>query len=100
MPNWFGTTHGMDLAYLFMVPITKASPPLYQLSQDMINAWTLFAKTGKPSKMGGVEWEHAVDATHKDFSTKYMHLEASHYKMVPNVFKETCDSFWKPKIFA
>src|SRR5699024_1913709 len=77
LPKWMGVTHAQDQVYLFMSQTTTHSMPHLQLSQDMIHAWTAFAKTGKPSKLGSsVVWEKAVDGKIHDFSTKYIHLES------------------------
>ena len=100
-PKWMGVTHGSVKSFLYSPQFAKLDPQYSRLSQDMIHAWTAFAKTGTPSKMGGsVVWEQAVARNRSDFSTSYIHLEWGHYRMVPGYFKQTCDSFWKPKIFA
>lgn len=62
----------------------------------MIKAWTNFARTGNPGKVGGVEWTEALD----DGSVDYLNLDSADYKMVKGAYKEKCDAFWKPKIFA
>src|SRR5699024_7330358 len=75
-PKWIGVYHGADHMFLFQHENTKNDPKYYHLSQDMIHAWTAFAKTGTPSKMGGsVVWQEAVARNSSDFSTSYMHLE-------------------------
>ena len=98
--GWMGVCHGEDYIYLFGLPLrfqdifTKEET---QLSIDMILAWTDFAKTGKISKINGVEWTESIVAN--DPYARIMELKANDYKMIPNFFKEKCDQFWKPKIF-
>ena len=100
-PSWMGVTHGEDQFYLFQTEYAKLNDSLYHLSQDMIRAWTSFAKSGKPLKMGGfVNWENAFDRTDYKFTTRYMHLEAGHYKMVGGYFAQNCGAFWKAKIMV
>ena len=94
---WFGVPHCDDLAYLFMPQLFKSHPALSDVSKYMIEAWTSFAKTGRPSD---ASWKEAANRETKDFYTNYLHLESGHYKMVDGYFKETCDKFWKPKIFG
>lgn len=102
-PSWMGVTHGQDMFYLFLTQLTKQGSPLRQLSEQMIHAWTSFAKTGSPAKLGSgghsVAWEKAVKGG-DNFNTRYMHLEASFYHMVDDYWKNICDSFWKPKMFS
>ena len=98
--GWMGVCHGEDYIYLFGLPLrfqdifTKEET---QLSIDMILAWTDFAKTGKISKINGVEWTESIVAN--DPYARIMELKSNDYKMIPNFFKEKCDQFWKPKIF-
>lgn len=102
--KWMGVTHAADLQYLFSLATTKADPELYQLSKDIIHAWTSFARSGVPGKLGAstTTWEEAVGGNKavKDYRTRYLSLEANKYKMVDHFFEATCDSFWKPKLFA
>ena len=101
-PSWMGVAHSSDLQYLFKVEETKKDADLYQLSKDVIHAWTQFAKTGVPGKMGNVEWAEAVGGNKavKDYRTRYMSLETKHFKMVDRFFEATCNGFWKPKLFS
>lgn len=101
--GWKAVCHGEDIVYLFIIPYIKSNPELSQLSRDMIHAWTSFAKTGQPGKLGDVEWTEAFERN-SDHSisnpvTKHMSLDSVNYKMIPDFYKETCDVFWKPKIF-
>lgn len=100
--KWMGVTHAADLQYLFSLATTKNDPELYQLSKDIIHAWTSFAKSGSPGKLGATSWEEAVGGNKavKDYRTRYLSLEANKYKMVEHFFEATCDCFWKPKMFA
>ena len=81
----------------------------YRLSRDMILAWTNFAKTGVPGKVGGVAedgggnrttsaitWTEALDQGTVD----YLNLDSNDYRMVKAAYRDKCDAFWKPKIFA
>jgi len=69
------------------------------LSKDMIRAWTNFAKTGQPGKMGTVEWESAFTNYHQP-ETKYMHLHSGSYKMVAGAYVEVCDNVWRQRIIG
>lgn len=84
--------------YLFGVHYTKSHPADYKMSQEMISAWTSFAKTGSPGKLGTVEWKEAI--TEGDAYTSHMNLNTADLKMVKDAYKETCNAFWKPKIFV
>lgn len=98
-----GVCHSTDLAYVFGLPIrfrgVVFSEDEYQLSKDMIQAWANFAKTGSPGKMGGVQWLQANEAHGSTSYTRHMSLDVNDYKMVSNHFKDTCNAFWKPRIF-
>ena len=98
--GWMGVCHAEDVIYLFGLPLRLRdifTAEETKLSYDMIMAWTEFAKTGKMSKIGGVEWTESF--TTKDPYARLMELKVDNYKMVPDFFKEKCDTFWKPKIF-
>ena len=98
--GWMGVCHGEDVIYLFGLPLRLRgffTEEETQLSHDMVLTWAEFAKTGKISKIDGVEWNRAY--TTKDPYVRLMELKAGNYKMVPDFFKEKCDTFWKPKIF-
>ena len=103
-PKWIvnSVPHGIDVVYLFMFELLQSNPYLRELSIKMIQEWTVFAKTGKVSYIPGASshWLEAFDREAKDYSTRYYHLESSNYKFVSGYFKETCDAFWKPKIFV
>ena len=70
-----------------------------KLSRDMIYAWTQFAKTGNPDKMGDVKWEEAIDRSNLNAPVRMIEMSES-YRMVQGVYKQTCDAFWKPRIFV
>ena len=98
--GWMGVCHAEDIVYLFGFPLRYSqlfTKEEIQLSKDMIQAWTEYAKTGKMSKIGGVEWTKGY--TTEDPYARLMELKANNYKMVSDFFKEKCDQFWKPKIF-
>ena len=101
IPAWMGVPHGLDQYYLFVIPSLAQDPEAVQLSKDMIRAWTNFAKTGHPGKMGQVQWTPALNPlTNKDSFTEHMNLDSKNYKMVTKFYSETCNSFWKPKLFV
>ena len=98
--GWMGVCHGEDVIYLFGLPLRLRgffTEEETQLSHDMVLAWAEFAKTGKISKIGGVEWNRSY--TTEDPYVRLMELKVGNYKMVPDFFKDKCDTFWKPKIF-
>ncbi|KAH9403515.1 hypothetical protein TYRP_015410 [Tyrophagus putrescentiae] len=111
--GWMGVCHGEDVVYVFGVPVRVRglifSEAEYRLSRDMILAWTNFAKTGVPGKVGGVAedgggnrttsaitWTEALDQGTVD----YLNLDSNDYRMVKAAYRDKCDAFWKPKIFA
>lgn len=99
-PAWLGVPHAAETEYLFYVALTKGNAAQYQLSKDMIGAWTTFAKTGTPGKVGNATWSEAVDRSKTgDFSTRYLSIRANKYKMYSSGFKVPCESFWKPRFF-
>lgn len=103
-PAWVGVTHGQDGSFIFPDPAKHLSPVQKQLSDNMIQAWAAFAKTGTPTSMktessrNGIVWEEAFKSVGS--ATRYLHLEANHYHMVDDYWKDSCDRFWKPKIFT
>ncbi len=96
--GWKGVCHIEDVVYLFAV--NASQPEDYKLSKEMLVAWTNFAKTGSPGKLGQqqVEWTEALSTT--SHFTNHMNLDSKDFKMVPSYFKNVCNAFWKPKIFA
>lgn len=109
-PSWLGVPHGSDQYYLFNYDRTLEVKMENELARFMISSWSSFAKTGRPSgaaAAGKGDWSEAVQSRSSsssssssvNFSTRYMHLEAGHFAMVENYFRETCDQFWRPKIF-
>lgn len=99
-PTWKGVGHGTDLGYLFNQNWYHGNVAALKLSNDMIRAWTSFAKTGKPGLLGAThQWESAfVEATNP--VTRYMFLDPANYHMVSNYFRDRCDQFWKQILFA
>jgi len=100
--GWMGVCHGQDVALVFGLPIPLRAIAFTeqeaQLARDIIHAWTNFAKTGTPGKIGDMEWEEAI--TSKDHATRFMELDVKDYKMVSDYYKETCDAFWNKRIFV
>jgi len=98
-PGWAGVTHGDDVHFLTSHDLDGTTPES-QLSRDMLHAWTQFAKTGSPGEMSSVKWEEAFDraSTHKE--TRLMRLHAPDYAMVEGYYRETCNTFWKPRIWV
>lgn len=93
--TWMGVLHGEDLNYLFSIPFQSKAEER-QLSEDMIRAWTTFAKTGHMSEMGGQVWSSAHD--HQSSSTRFMYLKSGQYRMVDKFTQANCNAFWKPKM--
>lgn len=110
---WTGVTHGQEGPFLFATSnqTKHMNSDQQQLSENIIHAFTTFAKTGMPSTVKTkvaeknlvTVWEEAFNAgnsRNRDFTTRYLHLEANHYHMVDDFWKDRCDRFWKPKIFT
>jgi para-nitrobenzyl esterase len=57
----YGAAHASELQYLFNLPITVPRPPLnaqqLQLSSDMQQYWSNFAKSGTPNGSGLPPWQ-------------------------------------------
>lgn len=101
-PDWMGICHASDIPFVFGLPDKVKGTPFVteadvNLSHVMMNAWLQFAKTGNPGPIGSIQWEEAVSEA--DPSTRYMALLDGAYQMVADNFRETCDRFWKPRIF-
>lgn len=94
-PEWMGVTHGADIEYLFMPQLLKDKAAKKEVSDKMISAWTTFAKTGQ----AGPSWSEAVNRTNKDFSTRFLNLQAGKFDMVEGFYKKVCEGFWKPKFW-
>ena len=90
--EWMGVCHGQDIAYVFDNPAIKSSPEDLKLSHEMMKAWTNFAKTGKPDKVGFIDWQQVYENGHKD-STSVMLLNVEN-RMDKGTFKELC-GFWE-----
>ncbi|KAI2801626.1 hypothetical protein BLOT_009440 [Blomia tropicalis] len=101
-PKWIGVPHATDLFFLFPDPSVHLSPREAALSHVMIRAWSNFAKTGSPGPIGSVEWEQSVGGDANLAYTSVMELQemGTKFRMVNNLFKDTCDAFWKNKIFV
>lgn len=87
--------HADDLFSLFTIP-RQTKEEDRKLSREIVAAWVRFAVTGSPGPMGGVQWTEAVK------SRKSSNLMALDYifEMRENVHRETCNDFWKMRIFA
>jgi len=63
-----GAIHGIDVALLFRNPpaglLLEDDAQTLQLSELMLEAWTQFAKTGRPAASGMPAWA-PFDAEHK-----------------------------------
>ncbi|KAH9387932.1 Carboxylesterase 5A [Tyrophagus putrescentiae] len=72
--GWKGVCHIEDVVYLFAV--NSSQPEDYKLSKEMLVAWTNFAKTGSPGKLGQqqVEWTEALSTT--SHFTNHMNLDS------------------------
>ena len=67
-----GAYHGSELQYLFgmtKLPGPK-TPQQQQLSEQMIQYWTNFVKTGNPNGPGLVEWPRYEASTHQILSLR------------------------------
>nr|XP_046918492.1 LOW QUALITY PROTEIN: cholinesterase-like [Dermatophagoides farinae] len=91
--EWMGVCHGEDVMYLFNNPALKSSPVDIKLSREMITAWTNFAKTGHPGKIGSIEWRQVYENGQKT-SPSVMLLDDKS-KMAEGIFKDLCDGFWQ-----
>ena len=98
---WIGVTHSSDMPFIFPTDtsLKHMDEPSRKLSRDMILAWTSFAKRGHPGPMGSVSWLEAFqDKNHP--VARHMALDSEHYRMVEGFYKQSCDGFWKAKLFA
>lgn len=102
---WMGVCHAMDLPFVFGRPIEGENSGRYttgdiQLSRELIQAWTSFAKTGSPGKVGGTVWEEAFLGAKNLGNLKQLWLDAeTGHRVIPGWFSRVCDGFWRAKIF-
>lgn len=62
LPFPVGASHSLELRYLFDVGGAPAlTPPQQVLSDQMIDYWTAFVRTGRPEADGPAEWPKATD---------------------------------------
>lgn len=94
--SWSGVTHGEDSMYLYAIPL-QHNPEDRELSRRMIAAWTNFAKTGHPGKVGTVEWEEAYQNKEHPV-TRHLKLHINSFEMISGAFAKNCDAFWKQRI--
>lgn len=87
--------HADDLFSLFTIP-RQTKEEDRKLSKDIVGAWVRFAVTGSPGPIGNVQWTEAVK---NKSSSSLMALDYT-FKMRENVHKETCNDFWKLRIFT
>jgi para-nitrobenzyl esterase len=61
-----GAYHNSDISYLFPTPefTDKMSPEQRRLSDDMIDYWSSFSRTGDPAAEGGPAWDRFNDTGH------------------------------------
>ena len=87
--------------YLFAGPQDKRFTQTdLKLSKDMIQAWTSFGKGGSVRGwFGKIAWARAFEKPTEP-ETKYMSLNSGNYKMVSGFYNQTCNGFWKEKLFA
>ena len=90
--EWLGVCHGADIPYVFHNSMLKNSSKDVQLSNDMIKAWTNFAKTGHPGTMGSIEWRQVYENEQKD-SASVMLFNVEN-RMEKGIFKDVC-GFWE-----
>jgi len=104
--QWMNVCHAMDLYYVFGIPLTgyvhSVNERDYQLSVDMIGAWTEFVKSGHPGAMGTTEWKPAfgdgeLKATLATLET--MILDVGQFRMDKGIFAHNCDGLWRSILF-
>ncbi|OTF71428.1 hypothetical protein BLA29_009694, partial [Euroglyphus maynei] len=78
--EWLGVCHGADVPYVFHNALLKGSPEDTKLSNDMMKAWTNFAKTGHPGTLGSIEWRQVFGENGQKSSASTMLLDVE-YKM-------------------
>ncbi|KAJ6223432.1 hypothetical protein RDWZM_001977 [Blomia tropicalis] len=102
LPKWVGVPHASDLYFLFPSSSMLLSAREEALSHVMIRAWSNFAKTGSPGSIGSVEWKQSVGGADHLAYTRVMELQeiGTKYRMMENQFKNTCNAFWKNKLFV
>lgn len=93
--SWAGVCHASDIFYSFGMPLHPGilvgtfDGHSAKISRDMITAWTNFAKTGNPEKMGSIEWPQAFK---QDGAVKTMAIFDEH-EVVENYYEQRCE-FW------
>ena len=101
--GWLNTLscHADELFYLFTIPKQTDKADI-ELSHQVIQAWVSFAKHADPGKMGtNTRWTEAIgDANNADpTTTSFMAMDVTS-TMVHAFYKDTCENFWKSKIFV
>lgn len=113
----YGVCHGVDVIYLFGHPLTFWNKTIdyrgqrihisleeYMMSKEVIRKWGQFIRTGNMGQMDHVPWTPAIDIGGKDSSPKnitvsFMELKMGHFKMNHEFYRESCDHFWRPRLF-
>lgn len=104
--GYMGVCHGDDLVFLFGFPIelrgTVYSEEDFYQSMDMINAWSHFARYGKPGKFGQTEWQPTLnDRSSSNASASVLQMDVrGKHRMIDNYFVPVCENFWRQRIFT
>lgn len=91
--EWMGVCHGADLVYVFHDSFIKGSPEDIELSNEMMKAWTNFAKTGQPGSVGSIKWQQVYENGQK-FPPSTMLLDVK-TRMDEGIFQDLCVGFWE-----
>ena len=94
--EWMGVCHASELLYVFSNSMLTLYPKDSQLSIDIMNSWTNFAKTGNPSPIGSsLEWPEAFDDNQSSSSSSmnWMILDIEH-RIEKDIYKDVCEKIW------
>nr|XP_027196472.1 cholinesterase 1-like [Dermatophagoides pteronyssinus] len=94
--EWMGVCHASEILYVFSNSMLTLYPKDSQLSIDIMNSWTNFAKTGNPSPIGSsLEWPEAFDDNQLSSSStmNWMILDIEH-RIEKDIYKDVCEKIW------
>lgn len=104
--QWNEVCFQPDLIYLFAELNNKHHAPLMlsseevQLSKDMINAWTTFAKQGRVrNRINSRQYWNSAFERATEPNTRFILLDVKNSTMITNGFyNRTCNHFWMNKL--
>ncbi|OTF74658.1 hypothetical protein BLA29_010703 [Euroglyphus maynei] len=91
--EWMGVCHASDILYVFSNSLMSLYPKDSQLSIDVMNSWTRFAKTGDPSPIGTMEWPEAFTDNESQSTMRWMLIDIEH-KTGNDLYRDVCQTIW------